>query len=296
MKTYLKFLLFILALCSPLTPFTVISATAAEVTAKTLHYVYDDANVFTEEQKNTLQELCQTKGAKAGVDIILLTNYFASSAEEKIYMENFYDEYYEAGLLKADTTILLLNMELRNVYIQGYGKCEFYISNDRIEHILDDIIIFHLADDRYYEGMTLFIDEVVYYMGQDAGVSFEYKEGQDYGETYNGLTEYYHVSLTPKQALSSVPFGIIALIAFVIGGISLTIMASSSGGKVTITNRSYLDNAHSALTASRDDYIRTTVTKRRKPQENNSSSGPRSSGGGGVSSGGHSHSGGSRGF
>ena len=296
MKKYFKFILFIIALCSLLAPFTVISATAAEVTAKTLHYVYDDANVFTEEQKNTLQELCQTKGAEAGVDIILLTNYFTSSAEEKIYMENFYDEYYEAGLLKADTTILLLNMELRNIYIQGYGKCEFYISNDRIEHILDDIIIFHLADDRYYEGMTLFIDEVVYYMGQDAGVSFEYEDGQDYGETYNGLTEYYHVSLTPAQALGSVPFGLIALIACAIGGISLAVMASSSGGKVTINNRSYLDNAHSGLTASRDDYVRTTVTKRRKPQENNTSSGPRSSGGGGRSSGGHSHSGGSRGF
>ena len=212
------------------------------------------------------------------------------------YLRKPLDEYYEAGLLKADTTILLLNMELRNVFIQGYGKCEFYISNDRIEHMLDDIIIFHLADDRYYEGMTLFIDEVVYYMGQDAGVSFEYEDGQDYGETYNGLTEYYHVSLTPAQALGSVPFGLIALIACAIGGISLAVMASSSGGKVTINNRSYLDNAHSGLTASRDDYVRTTVTKRRKPQENNTSSGPRSSGGGGRSSGGHSHSGGSRGF
>ena len=292
MKKYFKLILFVIALCLLIAP----STTALVKAATSLHYVYDDANVFTEEQKNTLQELCQTKGAEAGVDIILLTNYLDSSAAEKRYIEDFYDEYYEAGLLKEDTTILLLNMELRNVYIQGYGKCEFYISNDRIEHMLDDIIIFHLADDRYYEGMILFIDEVVYYMGQDTGVSFEYEDGQEYGETYNGLTEYYHVSLTPAQALQSVPFSIIALIAFAIGGISLAIMAANSGGKVTINNRSYLDNAHSGLTASRDDYIRTTVTKRRKPQENHSNSGPRSSGGGGMSSGGHSHSGGSRGF
>ena len=293
MKKQYKFILFITALCLMFAPLTAVRVCAAE----TLQYVYDNDNVFTTEEQDTLRDLCKTKGTEAGIDIILITERLSSSSAEKTYTEDFYDEYYAAGLLNADTTILLLNMELRNVYIQGYGKCEFYISNDRIEHILDDIIVYHLADDRYYDGMTLFIDEVVYYMGQDAGVSFEYEAGQDYGETYNGLTEYYQVSFTPVQAIRYVPFGLIALISFAIGGISLAVMAASSGGKVTINNRSYLDNAHSGLTASRDDYIRTTVTKRRKPQENTTNhSGPRSSGGGGRSSGGHSHSGGSRGF
>lgn len=292
MKKPYKFILFLIALCLILAPFTAVPAVAAEA----LHYVYDDDSLFTAEEKDTLQELCQTKGKEAGIDIILLTKRLDSSAAEKKYMEDFYDEYYEAGLLNADTAMLLINMELRNVYIQGYGQCEFYISNDRIEHILDDIISYHLSSDEYYDAMVLFIDEVVYYMGQDKGVSFDYEDGQDYGEAYGGPSDYYQVSFTPAQALRYVPFGMIALISFAIGGISLAIMASGSGGKVTINNRSYLDNAHSGLTASRDDYVRTTVTKRRKPQENNSSSGPRSSGGGGRSSGGRSHSGGSRGF
>lgn len=292
MKKQYKFILFLMALCLILTSFTAVPAIAAE----TLHYVYDNDNVFTAEERDALQELCKTKGAETGIDIILLTERLSSSSAEKKYMEDFYDEYYDAGLLKKDTTMLLINMELRNVFIQGYGQCEFYINNDRIEHILDDIISYYLSSDEYYDGMTLFIDEVVYYMGQKQGVSFEYKDGQDYGETYGGTTNYYEVSLTPAQAFRFVPFGLIALISFAIGGISLAISAASSGGKVTINNRSYLDNAHSGLTASRDDYVRTTVTKRRKPQENNTSSGPRSSGGGGRSSGGHSHSGGSRGF
>ena len=291
MKKQYKFIFFLVALCLILAPLTVISATAAE----TLQYVYDNDNLLTADEQEALRELCQTKGEEAGIDIILLTERLSSSSAEKIYMEEFYDAYYDAGLLKTDTAMILINMELRNVYIQGYGKCEFYINNDRIEYILDDIVPY-LSDADYYNALELFIDEVVYYMGQDKGVSFEYEEGQDYGEAYGGESDYYEVSLTPAQAIRSVPFGLIALISLAIGGISLAVMASGSGGKVTINNRSYLDNAHSGLTASRDDYIRTTVTKRRKPQETSSSGGPRSSGGGGISSGGHSHSGGSRGF
>lgn len=291
MKKQYKFTLFLIALCVMLASLTVVPATAAE----TLQYVYDNDNLLTTDEQEALRELCQTKGEEAGIDIILLTERLSSSSAEKTYMEEFYDEYYEAGLLKTDTAMILINMELRNVYIQGYGLCEFYINNDRIEYILDDIVPY-LSDAYYYDALELFIDEVVYYMGQDKGVSFEYEDGQDYGEAYGGESDYYEVSLTPAQAIRSVPFGLIALISCAIGGISLAIMASGSGGKVTINNRSYLDNAHSGLTASRDDYIRTTVTKRRKPQETSSSSGPRSSGGGGISSGGHSHSGGSRGF
>ena len=115
MKKQYKFILFLVALCLMLAPLSAVLAKAAT----SLDYVYDYTNLFTEEEKSTLQELCQTKGAEAGIDIILMTNYLDSSAAEKVYMEDFYDEYYEAGLLKEDTTILLLNMELRNVYIHS---------------------------------------------------------------------------------------------------------------------------------------------------------------------------------
>ena len=293
MKKRFSILFCLLFVCFMLAPMTELHALAASLTQE---YVYDSDNLLTEDEIADLKELCKTKGAEAGVDIILLTKRLSSYDAEKTYMEDFYDEYYAAGILNEHTAMLLVNMELRDVYIQGYGNCEFYLNNDRIEYILDDIIPY-LSDADYYRAMEVFIDEVVYYMGQDKGVSFEYEEGQDYGETWGGPSDYYEVSYTPAEAIRNVPFGLIALISLAIGGISLAVMASGSGGKVTTNNRSYMDTSHSGLTAKRDDYIRTSVTKRRKPQENTSShSGPRSSGGGGISSGGHSHSGGHRGF
>ena len=293
MKKQFSILCCLFLFCLLLAPGTALHALAAPLTQE---YVYDSDHLLTEDEIVDLKELCQTKGAEAGVDIILLTERLSSYDAEKTYMEDFYDEQYEAGILNEHTAMLLINMELRDVYIQGYGNCEFYLNNDRIEYILDDIIPY-LSDADYYRAMELFIDEVVYYMEQDKGVSFEYEEGQDYGEAWGGPSDYYEVSYTPAEAIRYVPFGMIALISFVIGAISLAIMASGSGGKVTTNNRSYMDASHSGLTAKRDDYIRTSVTKRRKPQENTSSySGPRSSGGGGISSGGRSHSGGHRGF
>jgi len=71
-------------------------------------------------------------------------------------------------------------------------------------------------------------------------------------------------------------------------------MAYGSGGRVTVNNRTYLDNQHSNLINRRDDYIRTVTTRARKPSNNNGDG--RSSGGGGISLDGYSHSGGGREF
>ena len=264
----------------------------------TPQYVYDEEQLLTEEEMIKLENLCKTKGEEAKVSILLLTKPLSSYEAEKTYMEEVFDTLYDAGTILADTAMLLINMEIRDVYIQGYGQCEFYLNNDRIEYILDDIIPY-LSDGDYYDAMELFIEEVVYYMGESQGVDFDYEYGEDYGESWDGPSNYYPDSeaMSPSMKLKQIPWIILILISFAIGGIAVAIMASSSGGKMTVNSHSYFDEANSRLTVKRDDYVRTNVTKRRKPQETTRSGGSgRSSGGGGISTGGHSHSGGHRGF
>ena len=265
---------------------------------ETTQYVYDEDQLLTEEEIIILENLCKTKGQEANISILLLTKPLPSYEAEKTYMEDDFDTLYDAGTILADTAMLLINMEIRDVYIQGYGQCEFYLNNDRIEYILDDIIPY-LSDGDYYDAMELFIDEVVYYMGESQGVDFEYEYGEDYGESWDGPSNYYPDSeaMTPSMKLKQIPWSAIILISFVIGGITVAIMSSSSGGKMTVNSHSYLDETNSRFTVKRDDFIRTDVTKRKKPQETTrTTSSGRSSGGGGMSAGGHSHSGGHRKF
>lgn len=260
--------------------------------------VYDYYGLFTDEEIAQLEEISQEYGEKGQVDIVTITTDNLEGKSTKQYLEDFYDAYgFGYDMEFGDTAMILINMDPNNrdATIQGYGDAEYYINNDRIEYILDDIIRI-LRDGNYYNAIEEFAKQVSYYMNQEKGVNTspatgDPGSGKYYGESsYSGPSDYYG---DPDNIFFNTFFQL--AIALVIGAIVVMIMAFQSGGKITVNNRTYLDDQHSRVVASQDDYIRTTTTRIRKPT-NNTKGGGRSSGGGGISSGGHSHSGGSRGF
>ena len=75
------------------------------------------------------------------------------------------------------------------------------------------------------------------------------------------------------------------IIAVVISAIIVFPTVLAQGGKMTVSQRDYIKNPGTAIEASRDDYIRTTVTRVRRQ----SSSGGHSGGGGGHGGGSGGH-------
>lgn len=259
--------------------------------------VYDYYDLFSDQEIEKLEAVSKEYGEEGKVDIVIITTDDLSGKSRQQYLEDFYDEYgfgYEEEFGTAALLLLNMNPSDRGVEIQGYGDAEHYIHNDRIEHILDDIVPM-LKDGEYYEAMEEYVKQVAYYMNEEKGVNTspvigEKDSGNYYGEaSYDGPSNYYEEEHILNNVL--VQLGI----ALVIGAVAVGIMAYHSSGRVTVTSRTYLDEQNSRVIASRDDYIRTTTTRVRKPSNDNGGGG-RSSGGGGISSGGHSHSGGGRGF
>lgn len=264
--------------------------------------VFDNADYFTSSELDDLEEICETYGEKGKVDIVILIEDGLGGKSPTLFMENFYDNHqYGYDKAQGDTVILLLNLEENNrsVNIHGYGNAEYYINNDRIEHMIDDIYS-DLQNGEYYDALKLFAKESAYYMNEEKGVSTSPATGSkgsgyNYGESsYNGPSNYYGEK--EDNILYNTWVQLVG--ALVVGGITIAIMIGNSGGRVTTNSHTYLDEHNSGLIAHRDDYIRTTTTRVRKPQNNNNGGGGggRSSGGGGISSGGHSHSGGGRSF
>lgn len=287
-----------LMLCGCLRPVT------AEAASLQKERVYDYAELLTAEEEAELEQQYYLWSAQAQTDIILVTTDNMEGKSDKVYLEDFQDElYFVQGMLAEDAAVMLINMEDRIVTLQGYGDCEFWLNNDRIEHILDWVYA-ELTRAAYYDAAISFAEQTVYYMEQDQGVSTEYKPGQDYGEAYGGPSDYYSKPLKEMYTvweylgviLSETLFG--ALLFGLIGAtVACLIIASGRKAKVTVYHATYADQNNSGLTANRDDYLRTTVTKIRRPKDSGGGhSGGRSSGGGGRSSGGRSHSGGSRRF
>ncbi len=263
--------------------------------------VYDFYGLFSEEEVTDLEAVCEKYGEEGKIDIVMITDDLNGGSRKK-YLEDFYDEYgFGYNQEFGDTAMILINMDSndRGVEIQGYGSAEYYIHNDRIEYMLDDIVKL-LQDGDYYGAMEEFAVQAAYYMNEEKGVNTspatgDAGSGNYYGESgYDGPSDYYGSAGTSGDRLFyKTSFQI--LIAVIIGAVTVGIMAVNSGGRITVHNKTYLDEQHSGVVARRDDYIRTSTTKVKRPSNNNHGSG-RSSGGGGISSRGHSHSGGGRSF
>lgn len=262
------------------------SANTANAAAD-IDHVQDLADILTDSEETLLREECISYGDLNEIDIFILTTNSVPK-NRKVYIEDFYDSHDD---ILTDAVLVLVNMDPdeRGVEIQGYGQCEFSLSDDRIDKLLDGIVPF-LSDGAYYDAFHYYIQEVDYYMSIEATSDYVHTEQDNIN-----YDEYYaeEVELTPFD------YVIFNLVLAVIAGAILTIIIViislfNRGGSVTTNGNTYMDAANSRVLGHWDRYLRTTVTRTRKPKDDDD--GGSSFIGGGVSSGGSSHSGGGRSF
>jgi len=275
-------LLFLLAVFETLAyPFTS-SVCYAQVQVE--KHVRDHAEYFSEDEIVSLEAACVKYGEQSDANIVLLIEDGVPGKQWKRFLEDAYDA--EDNELGDCVMVLLdINEEERRIEIQGYGAMEYIISDSRIDDIIDAIYD-DLVDGDYYGALTA-IPPMVYDYSIKGTASDARTHTQKDNENYD---PYYYENKTnvPLFFLLAVP------ISFVIGGVSVAVMAYHSGGKTTTNFQSYQSPGSRGLIGRYDRYTHTTTTKRAKPKEDADGGG--SSHGGGISSGGNSHSGGGRSF
>lgn len=285
----LSVFLFVLFLLSPT---YLHAAEVEEATSK----VYDYYDLFDAKEEKYLEDILESYSEEGKVDILVITTDDLESKSKQVYMEDFYD-LQAPGYDKeyGDTVLLMLymNPDDRSVEIQGYKEAEYYINNQVIENILDGIFPY-LVDGEYVEALEEYAKLVSTYMNVEEKPNKSPHPTDDYEYSPdNNHYEYDSSSDEVDEVLTNPIFQLV--IALILGGITVGVMAYNSGGRVTTNNRTYLNANNSSIVAHYDNYIRTTTTKTRKPKDTNSGGGgghTRS----GTSSGGHSHSGGGRNF
>ncbi|MCJ7841994.1 TPM domain-containing protein [Lederbergia sp. NSJ-179] len=247
-------LLFSFCFLIPLISSSVMAASA------TKQRIYDEAGLLTEQETEQLEALAEEYSVKRETDFIILTTKDTKGKDIIPYMEDFYDE---KGLgydqKHGNTAILTVDMQHRDLYLAGFYKAEKLLDDHRLDLIRDKITP-AMSNKDYFTAFQTFILTADEYMGIRFGLS-------------------------PNNLLFQLWFQ--ALVAVGLGAVIVGGMAYTSGGRVTINNKTYEDLDTSRVLRRKDQYIRTRTTKRRKPQNNSSGS----SGGGGRTSGGHSHSG-----
>lgn len=236
--------------------------------------VYDFFGKFSRTELSEIENWIRVKEAEGGISIRVFVAEMSMS-DEKYFLEECTDALCDGDYAKEDMTIMLLNLDKqdRGVCIQGYGLCETRVNDIRIEYILGDVIEW-FSDDEYVYGMKLFATEAAYY-ARSADYSQYYKDNSFKGKMHR------------------MPWAINLLGPAGIALMGILLMKGSGGGKMTANGLTYIQNGISGLTAKKDDYVRTSVSRSYSPMSSGSG-GSRS--GGGTSRGGRSHSGGSRRF
>lgn len=253
-------LLIALSLLAPLT------ARAEQIpTDKKL--IYDEADILYPEYIQDLNALANEYGPKRETDIIVFTTDNPEDEDVVKLTEDFYDER-APGFDRphGNAVILTLDMRNRDLYLAGFYKGEEYLDDGRLDKIRNKIAPLLTAGD-YHGAFKEYIRTSYRYMG-------------------------YRPWVNPDNPLFDTRVQL--LIALVIGALVVGVMAFRSGGRVTVSNRTYEDSGDSGVIWRQDNYLRTTVTKRKIERSSSSGGGGGSSsggGGGGTTSGGHSHSG-----
>lgn len=241
--------------------------------ASDIQRVWDYTDSLSEEQLRTLETKAEQRYSETGYNyLIVITDTLSEYEFEHTgqcetncerYSKAFYSSFLaENGSEFADCAILTLDIDpsVRYADVSGQGSLKnTYLNSERCtsasQRLVEDF-----SENNWYNGCLTF---------------------------YKTLDRYVKIKpgMNPESIFLKTWFQLILAVA--ISAIIILINALHLGGKMTVSQRTYLDEAKSKLIGKHDHYIRTSVHKTKRSSSSGSSGG--SSGGGGGGSHGGSH-------
>lgn len=210
-------------------------------------YIYDDAGLLSNSEKQELESLAQKLGEEDDIAFIVLT-----INETGIDIEDYVNEFQEID--NRDAFILGLDMKERDVYVDSFNHASIYAKKNRLKSLRQEITP-DLSEGHYARAFSNFMNLAHEYMSLEP-------------EPESNLLYEWWFQLAAAIILASVSVGLIAY---------------RSGGRVTVNGNTYMNHSTSRVVNQYDRFIRKTVTKQKKPSQNNNSG---FGGGGSISGGG----------
>lgn len=256
-----KFQAVVCALCLLLPLMGVFPVQAAEA------YVYDDAELLTAEEETALEEMAADYAKRWDMDFGVVTTDDTDGKSSCDYASDFYDAHFDRTEERGGV-LYLIDMDNREIYLKTCGKAIRYLTDDRIDRILDEAYE-EISDGEYYGTFEAFFEETQYYMSQ--GIP----SGQ-----YNYDTETGEIDRYREPRSITLWEGVLALIA---AAAAALVTCSAIAGKYKLKFEDFHYDAYTDSEAffdeKEDRLVNTFVTHRRIPRNDSSGSGSGSSGG-----------------
>lgn len=243
--------------------------------------VYDDAALLTESERSSLNNKISALKEESGWNIYAVTTADAGGKTATEYADDFFDIYSPE---QEDGVVLLIDMDNREITISTCGIAIRYLTDDRIEYILDDAYT-DVSNGNYGDCLDTMLNGVAQYYR--AGIP----ENQYNYDTETGKVSRYH-TLSLGEILIAV------VLAVACGGAIYGVVIGKYRLKFDTYQYAFREYGKVNLRIKEDRFVNQTVTHRRIPKQTSNGSSHGSSGRSSThrSSSGRSHGGGSRKF
>lgn len=105
------------------------------ITAKDIR-IFDEANLFTVEEVEALKIKADNIVSKHQIDIIIVTIDDAQGKSSRDYADDYYDENGFGFNKTKDGVLFLIDMDNRETYISTSGEAIKYLTDERIDEII----------------------------------------------------------------------------------------------------------------------------------------------------------------
>lgn len=237
--------------------------------------VFDDAGLYTDEEIGELDNQANVISETYNMDIIILTTDAAQGKTSREYADDYYDDNKFGIGSEKDGILFLMDMDNGEVYISTSGQAIKYLTDQRIESIIDLAFESGLEDGDYYGGTQGFLSGTKEYL--ESGIpSNQYSEDESEKE---------------ENSLSLLE-GIISIFS---GGALSSGFFFKTKSKYKMKNpikpMTFRDNSIISLSSSEDRLMDTVLTHRKITKSSSSDSGKSTTH---TSSSGQTHGGGGR--
>lgn len=220
--------------------------------------VFDEGNLFSQEDIINLEEEANNLSRAYNLDIVIVTTNDALGKTPREYADDFYDEGGFGIGNDYDGILFLIDMDNREPYISTTGLGIRYLTDGRIQSIIDQTFDGGLIEGDYYGAAMTFLDGTKAYL-QRGIPSDQYNEPE---------------VIKPKNTLTIMEFIISLVVGIGLSGSFFLSTKSRYKMKKVPSHFSYRNNSIVNFKSNEDKLVNTFVTHRviPKPSETSGSS------------------------
>jgi uncharacterized protein len=253
--------------------------------------VYDEAGLFYSGEMQALEDQIAQLREMTKMDFVIVTTDRTGGKSSTAYADDFYDEGGFGNGSDDSGALFLIDMDNREVYISTFGAMTRYLTDSRIESILDDAYEY-LPDGDYSDAAQAVIQDVAQYYKK--GI-----QGDQYTYDYDTGKISRHRSIRWYEFLLALGAALacgLGAVASVRSEYSMKAQRENASG----FNMAYRADAEFVVRTKNDAMVNSFVTQQIIPRDRSMGRGGHGGGGGRstvhTSSSGRSHGGGGRRF